>query len=31
MVCAYVFLFTERDFSALSRVVDAAVDNHPKM
>ena len=27
MVCAYVFLFTERDFSALSRVVDAAVDN----
>lgn len=25
MVCAYVFLFTERDFSALSRVVDAAV------
>lgn len=27
MVCAYVFLFTERDFSALSRVVDAAVDS----
>ena len=28
MVCAYVFLFTERDFNALSRVVDAvAVDN----
>lgn len=27
MVCAYAFLFTERDFSALSRVVDAAVDN----
>lgn len=28
MVCAYVFLFTERDFSALSRLVDAvAVDN----
>ena len=27
MVCAYVFLFTERDFSALSRVVDATVDN----
>ena len=27
MVCAYVFLFTERDFSALSRAVDAAVDN----
>ena len=28
MVCAYVFLFTERDFSALSRVVDTvAVDN----
>ena len=27
MVCAYVFLFTERDFSALSRVVDAAVDD----
>ena len=27
-MCAYVFLFTERDFSALSRVVDAvAVDN----
>ena len=28
MVCAYVFLFTERDFSALSRAVDTvAVDN----
>ncbi len=28
MVCAYeTVLFTERDFSALSRVVDAAVDN----
>lgn len=27
MVCAYVFLFTERDFNALSRVVDAAVDS----
>lgn len=27
MVCAYVFLFTERDFNALSRVVDAAADN----